>query len=317
MKKVFLGGTTAGSKWRDELIPKLEITYFNPVVPEWNDAAKAREIEERKTADYLLYTITPGMKGVYSIAEVIDDTHLNPKKTVLCILEKDGAGKFTKEMLTSLNAVADMVERNGGAVCRNLDEVAKVLNGGRKKKAAQQYDPEVLQAAMELLQLTVLVAEGKAPKVPGLDMLIKNLDKRDNTLSARSKKFMANSGKLRSIVKEITEAAEAAAAEGVEVDPSSGTGPRTAANVETPETAKKEVPQVREICASSKNTGDKETVNLYDSRVRPPESGKDPKPSNVHDEMLGLVKKATVDVSFGVGNPEISKEDSELLGKLY
>ncbi len=30
--KVFLGGTVSDSKWRDYLIPKLEIEYFNPVV---------------------------------------------------------------------------------------------------------------------------------------------------------------------------------------------------------------------------------------------------------------------------------------------
>ena len=35
MKKVFLGGTCNGSTWREELIPILEINYFNPVVSDW------------------------------------------------------------------------------------------------------------------------------------------------------------------------------------------------------------------------------------------------------------------------------------------
>ncbi len=33
-KKVFLGGTCNGSLWRDALIKKLNIDYFNPVVPD-------------------------------------------------------------------------------------------------------------------------------------------------------------------------------------------------------------------------------------------------------------------------------------------
>lgn len=32
--KFFLGGTTNNTNWRDKLIPKLKIDYFNPVVDE-------------------------------------------------------------------------------------------------------------------------------------------------------------------------------------------------------------------------------------------------------------------------------------------
>ena len=35
MKKVFLGGTCNESLWRDKLIKKLEIDYFNPIVKDW------------------------------------------------------------------------------------------------------------------------------------------------------------------------------------------------------------------------------------------------------------------------------------------
>jgi len=37
MKRVFLGGTCNNSKWRDVLIPRLKIDYFNPVVDDWNE----------------------------------------------------------------------------------------------------------------------------------------------------------------------------------------------------------------------------------------------------------------------------------------
>lgn len=36
--KIFLGGTCAGTTWRNELIPILDkflIKYFNPVVDDW------------------------------------------------------------------------------------------------------------------------------------------------------------------------------------------------------------------------------------------------------------------------------------------
>ena len=38
-KKVFLGGTCNGSKWRNELIPSLNVDYFDPVVEDWNEEA--------------------------------------------------------------------------------------------------------------------------------------------------------------------------------------------------------------------------------------------------------------------------------------
>lgn len=45
MKKVFLGGTTNNTNWRDDLIKKLKIEYFNPVVDDWNEEAQEREIK--------------------------------------------------------------------------------------------------------------------------------------------------------------------------------------------------------------------------------------------------------------------------------
>ena len=41
---VFLGGTCNGSTWRDELIPMLEVSFFNPVVPDWNGEAYERNL---------------------------------------------------------------------------------------------------------------------------------------------------------------------------------------------------------------------------------------------------------------------------------
>lgn len=126
--KVFLGGTVNGSKWRNKLIPKLKIDYFNPVVKNWNEKAYRKELYERKICNYCLYVLTPKMHGVYSVAEVVDDSNKRPNKTLLCILEKDGNNKFTDHQVKSINKVADMVRKNGGMVFQNLDQVARFLN---------------------------------------------------------------------------------------------------------------------------------------------------------------------------------------------
>ena len=33
--KVFLGGTCNGSDWREKVIEKLDIDYFNPITAHW------------------------------------------------------------------------------------------------------------------------------------------------------------------------------------------------------------------------------------------------------------------------------------------
>ena len=128
MKKVFLGGTCNDSQWREALKPLLTIDYFDPVVPDWNEEAYKRELHERETCDFCLYVITPRMTGVYSIAEVIDDSNKRPSKTVFAILPTDGENEFDKVQLKSLAATAKMVTANGGTVCEGLQGVADFLN---------------------------------------------------------------------------------------------------------------------------------------------------------------------------------------------
>ena len=126
--KVFLGGTWAESKWRDELIEMLEIDYFDPIVSDWDFEAQQRELEERESCDFVLYVITPEMQGVYSIAEVVDDSNKQPDKTLFCVLQEGGNKEFTEGQLKSLSAVMDMVDRNGALVFADLEDIADWLN---------------------------------------------------------------------------------------------------------------------------------------------------------------------------------------------
>ena len=129
MPKVFLGGTCNESKWRGRLIPGLKIDYFDPVVPDWTPECQAEELRQRDLCDYCLYVITPYMTGVYSIAEVVDDSNKRPDRTVFCVLPTDEQAEFTKGQLRSLRAVGGMVSRNGAHSFESLDDVADFLNG--------------------------------------------------------------------------------------------------------------------------------------------------------------------------------------------
>lgn len=129
--EVFLGGTTAdGTTWREELIPQLEVDYFNPIVEDWDEEAYQLELEKRETCDYILYVITPLMEGAYAVAEVVDDSNKRPNKTIFCVLNSDGDGddEWTKHQKKSLDKVKEMVENNGALVLEDLGEIADVLN---------------------------------------------------------------------------------------------------------------------------------------------------------------------------------------------
>lgn len=68
------------------------------------------------------------MTGVYSIAEVIDDSNKRPTKTVFCFLSEDDGLAFDKTQIKSLDKVGVMVQNNGATYLKSLEEVAEFLN---------------------------------------------------------------------------------------------------------------------------------------------------------------------------------------------
>jgi len=144
--KVFLGGTCNNSTWREELKPMLDIDYFDPVVKDWTPECMAEEIKQREECDFCLYVITPKMMGVYSIAEVVDDSNKRPGKTIFCFLEREmwSDELFTPGQLKSLNQVGKMVVDNGGTWLSELKDVARYLN--IKHYDQQNYTEAVLAA---------------------------------------------------------------------------------------------------------------------------------------------------------------------------
>ena len=129
--RVFLGGTCNESTWRDEYIQEFKkhgITYFNPVVDDWDEKAQAREIKERKEADICLYTITPRISGMYSIAEAVEDAILRGARTIFNVEPVDSKYQFNEDQLKSLIQIGKMVQRHGGYFCAGLEQVIQVIN---------------------------------------------------------------------------------------------------------------------------------------------------------------------------------------------
>lgn len=142
MVKVFLGGTANKSTWRNQMMPQLEIDYFDPIVDDWNEEAYQRELRERQECDFCLYLITPRMKGFYSIAEVVDDSNKRPERTLFCVLEEDGDLSFDEVQKKSLTAVGKMVTINGGRWFRSIDEVVAFLNSYKDQPLPEEQPVE-------------------------------------------------------------------------------------------------------------------------------------------------------------------------------
>lgn len=140
--KVFLGGTCAESKWRELIMPRLKCDYFNPVVEDWTPECQKNEEFEKFRCDYHLYVITPKMKGVFSIAEAVNDSRaLERGRCLFCVTKEEDDRDWEKGELKSLDATADMIRSNGGIVFDNLDEVVEYLNS----KYDEYHSPNLKQ----------------------------------------------------------------------------------------------------------------------------------------------------------------------------
>lgn len=127
MNKVFLGGTCNESTWRNDLIPKLQVDYFNPVVKDWTPQCQEDEdYQKHFICNIHLYVITKEMTGVFSIAEVVDSVHNETVRTILHVIPEG----FEKGQIKSLQAVVNLVNKSGGIayIDNELDRTARVIN---------------------------------------------------------------------------------------------------------------------------------------------------------------------------------------------
>ena len=114
--------------WRDDVIKKLKIHYYNPGGEDWTPEMMKEELKQREQCDFCLYVITPKMEGFYSVAEVADDSNKRPGKTIFCFINEDEGKIFTDVQLRSLQQIAKMIKENGATVFQTLNEVTEFLN---------------------------------------------------------------------------------------------------------------------------------------------------------------------------------------------
>lgn len=168
-KTVFLGGTCNGSQWRDILMLALNtslVSAYNPVVSDWTPECQAEEIRQRETSDYCLYVITPKMTGVYSIAEVVEDSLKRPEQTLFLILEADDAHIFESAQLKSLRQVGKMVRANGARWFEHENDLLDFLN-----------NPATGPSTNQLPEMRVVIDSAVFPSTENTIVSIKTDDK--------------------------------------------------------------------------------------------------------------------------------------------
>ena len=136
-EKWFLGGTCGKTQWRDELIPILEkrnIDYFNPLIRGrgWIKSDEDNEyIEKNEKCNVHCYVITPEIKGVFSIAEIVNScwevkTNTNIVKFVYFII----LGIFERKMYRSLEATMRLCKNIAGSKVHilKLNRIQEIFN---------------------------------------------------------------------------------------------------------------------------------------------------------------------------------------------
>ena len=139
--KVFLGGTCAGTTWRNQLKPLLKIEYFDPVVEDWTPECQAEEERQKLFCPLRLYVITPEMKGVFSIAEAMNDSiKQNVGHTVTAILGSQV--DWRESQFKSINAFIDLARMSGAHIIASGYSYWTPLGS---YKCGQLSDTEILE----------------------------------------------------------------------------------------------------------------------------------------------------------------------------
>lgn len=133
-KNVFLGGTVAGYKWRDELKELLNCAFHDPVLPEGEDydnEARKKELQFRKfDCTHVVYVLTPDMNGFYSIVEAVEDAILRPRLTYICFYEPEGTS-FNEDQKSSIEHSTELLRFYTRHIFTDLKKMAYHINEDR------------------------------------------------------------------------------------------------------------------------------------------------------------------------------------------
>lgn len=128
---VFLGGTCAGPDWRQDLIPRLTVDYFNPLVENWTpeDARKETLAKYRATAN--IFVITPHAIGSYSIAEMTELAVQGHR--LIAYFHEDESARWNDHQRKSNKAISELLISHGAKVVDSLDAVIEMANRFRSR----------------------------------------------------------------------------------------------------------------------------------------------------------------------------------------
>ena len=138
MLSVFLGGTCGKSTWREELIKMFsdKVSYFNPIVKEWNEECQQIEDMHKANDDIFLFVITPETDNAYTISEVTALSISRPESTIVCVMDNVNGEKFQKhELLAWKKIVSNLKKLHRAHICKDLVSVANEINRRAQKKS--------------------------------------------------------------------------------------------------------------------------------------------------------------------------------------
>ncbi len=119
--KFFIGNSEKDRNWQPVFAEHMASYSFEELT---GPDAKAQ-------CDFILYIIDPGMQGISTIIQAVNDSNLHAAKTLFCTLIDAANGEFSAHQKKSLNATGKMIVRNGGQWFTSLDDlVAFVFKPG-------------------------------------------------------------------------------------------------------------------------------------------------------------------------------------------
>lgn len=120
--KIYLRNSTDDKKTKNKILNQLKI-----------------QESKKEDSDYYLYVVTPKLVDFFFVSDLVDDSYDYPEKTIYCILKNEITGSksnikisFSDDQMKMLNAIGDIIKRNGGKYFKNLDEVVNFLNRGER-----------------------------------------------------------------------------------------------------------------------------------------------------------------------------------------
>lgn len=162
MADVFLMGTAGSyndpnrSMWREPIkaaLTGIGVSYFDPVVPTWNEEAAKREAEALATAKILILAVTADTSGVGSLAESgwLVASAMMRDQWVAIWIDTSYEGQRLTQGTQAIRR--DMLKQKGPDSIEDASRRARKLVNSHARKLIEQYPKLHLYVARDLNDL--------------------------------------------------------------------------------------------------------------------------------------------------------------------